>query len=580
MSGLSGSKRGKRHQTIQKVRLSLPVVIIVWLSIQGLVWYSLERHNQLNNIHDGSITSSSLPRAELFSGWNAKDKLVKATTDIATGQGAISKNNHNTESRATTGDKDGKAVPIIPRKNIIMENATTATPPLFHLVFSTDCSGYQHWQGILLYYSARRVQQPGVITRIASGCTPEQQASIREEWQRIDPTGTKFRVHFAPSTALHNQKYKYSNKPGGILHWLQHQQPPLLDTNDDGTVVCLLDPDMVLLKPITADLVVITQWTTRVVGRKQVEYIDEHGVAQFLRVRALEEGTIFKSLPTRVMTGYPAGQHFGIGGAWVQGMTAHAKPAWQNFSKAIVCGGEDAPCTKTSASDAAHKYGVGPVYLATVADWKRIAVEWWNFVPKVHSQYPFLLAEMYSLTMAVANLELPFSLFSSYMVTGADVSSPTEAWSWIDSLILQQQERHHHQHTVAAICSGVDTATPPDWTGSISDHKMSALPNTLHYCQRYKLDLSDTDNTNSSGGADENSFLFAKRKIPHDVFSCQQKQDTASPVPFDAQRMVLEASKKTSWSMTERRSLFALCHVVPILNWARAIYQKEACGLR
>jgi hypothetical protein len=41
----------------------------------------------------------------------------------------------------------------------------------YHLVFSTDCGGYQNWQSMALFLSADAVRQPGVITRIASGCT-------------------------------------------------------------------------------------------------------------------------------------------------------------------------------------------------------------------------------------------------------------------------------------------------------------------------------------------------------------------------------------------------------------------------
>jgi hypothetical protein len=59
------------------------------------------------------------------------------------------------------------------------------------IVFTTDCSGYQHWQGILLYYSAQRVNHTGKITRIASGCTLEEDgietrmAKDRSHWIQI-----------------------------------------------------------------------------------------------------------------------------------------------------------------------------------------------------------------------------------------------------------------------------------------------------------------------------------------------------------------------------------------------------------
>jgi hypothetical protein len=40
-----------------------------------------------------------------------------------------------------------------------------------HIIFSTDCSALQHWQAMLLSYSAVRVGHTGPVTRIASNCT-------------------------------------------------------------------------------------------------------------------------------------------------------------------------------------------------------------------------------------------------------------------------------------------------------------------------------------------------------------------------------------------------------------------------
>eukprot|EP00981_Chlorochromonas_danica_P012000 scaffold4368_cov180-Ochromonas_danica.AAC.13 len=44
------------------------------------------------------------------------------------------------------------------------------SPDDIFVVFSTDCTTYQDWQSLVLFYSAKLVRQPGVITRIASGC--------------------------------------------------------------------------------------------------------------------------------------------------------------------------------------------------------------------------------------------------------------------------------------------------------------------------------------------------------------------------------------------------------------------------
>ena len=100
-----------------------------------------------------------------------------------------------------------------------------------------------------------------------------------------------------------------------------------------------------------------------------------------------------EGLPPRVAKGQPAGQHFGIGGVWARAMTPEARPSWKTFSKAAVCGA-DAPCTRTAPADADCHYSIGPVYLAHVDDWHDIAEQWWTNMPRVHAQYPHLLAEV------------------------------------------------------------------------------------------------------------------------------------------------------------------------------------------
>jgi len=549
----------------------------LWLSTQCLLWNVLE-HRTIQTKTDKFY---DYDHDHLNENKNTKSAMLKEFSTSG-------------RTRTTTSSRFQNQTQANPKKMLLEKQPPSLQSDKndknIHIVFSTDCSGYQHWQGILLYYSALRVNQQGTITRIASGCTLEEQTRLQAEWQRIDPSKSKFQIHFAPSTAF-GHKYKYSNKPGGLLHWLQHNNNNTGVINDDA-VICLLDPDMILLKPITPQLVA-HNWKVRNKNIHQVEWMDPAtNIAQVLRVASLQD-TGDAQAPTRVQTGFPAGQHFGVGGAWVQGMAKHARAVWQHFDKSKVCCPnatmsnmdnnshhyQHCKCTLTSPSDAHSKYAVGPVYLATLEDWKRIAATWMEFVPHVHQQYPYLLAEMYSLTMAVADLELPWFQVSNYMITGGDVTSPTEGWTWIDDIIKQQQQQQQSNATntipknnvdnnnlVHQICQGVDHYQPPTYT---QDSSQLALPNTLHYCQRYNLEF------------DAQSFLFSKRKIPHDVFSCSDDAATTlPPVPFDIHELLSHAAKAQSsyWTTTQRRTLFALCHVSPILNWARQQYQEHACS--
>lgn len=105
------------------------------------------------------------------------------------------------------------------------------TDDSYHIVFSTGCSEFQDWQSIGVYSSAKAVGQRGIITRIASGCTKEQEAALTHAMSHM-PMPTKWRIHFAPNTDVkdHNGHfYKYANKPLGMMHWLMHAEPKVIN---------------------------------------------------------------------------------------------------------------------------------------------------------------------------------------------------------------------------------------------------------------------------------------------------------------------------------------------------------------
>ena len=119
----------------------------------------------------------------------------------------------------------------------------------YHIVFSTGCSEFQDWQSIGVYSSAIAVGQRGYITRIASGCNPEQEKSIRHAMSHLPKN---CRIHFAPNTKVrdhYGSVYKYANKPLGMMHWLMNANPPILPT----ATIVLADPDFFFLRPLWHD---------------------------------------------------------------------------------------------------------------------------------------------------------------------------------------------------------------------------------------------------------------------------------------------------------------------------------------
>eukprot|EP00986_Skeletonema_menzelii_P002442 scaffold656_cov146-Skeletonema_menzelii.AAC.3 len=238
-----------------------------------------------------------------------------------------------------------------------------------HIVFSTDCSGYQHYQSIVSYYSIRRSGHLGPTTRIVSGCTPSQQVEITNEFERIDPTKSKLHAHFSPSFALKGKHYKYSNKPGGMYHWMNQ-------TTIEESVIVLLDPDMMLLRPITpilgVDMSVVSEQESmnKLRDKKNknqlVEYKDKNGRIQLLRLSNLPP------LPPYITQGVAAGQHFGIGGLWSSSGKPDARKDFREFNLTRVCG-PSSPCLNqppqgitdtsihyTTREEADKNYAVGP----------------------------------------------------------------------------------------------------------------------------------------------------------------------------------------------------------------------------
>ena len=191
-----------------------------------------------------------------------------------------------------------------------------------HVVFSTDCSPYQHWQSINVWYSARAVGQRGPVTRIASGCAAAEAGKIAAEWLEIDPSGT-FRAHFAPAGALRGGTYKYSNKPSGLYHWLTTARPPPFVDSSRGIVV-LIDPDQMLLRPITAALGAGLRPSPR-----KGELVDADGVPRVL-------GHNLDGIAERVAPGVAAGQEYGLGGAWGDAGKTTAGKSWRSFDRGRV----------------------------------------------------------------------------------------------------------------------------------------------------------------------------------------------------------------------------------------------------
>uniref|UniRef100_A0A7S4ITR3 Uncharacterized protein n=1 Tax=Odontella aurita TaxID=265563 RepID=A0A7S4ITR3_9STRA len=390
----------------------------------------------------------------------------------------------------------------------------------YHIVFSTDCSAYQHWQSYVLFYSALKIGQPGYVTRIASGCS-EKEEKAEVEWHNKHirgPMSDKFGIHLTPHFSSVKKDgeivgdYEFFNKPFGMRHWMENGEgmgidPSTGNMKNEDTIIVLLDPDHILLRPFSDDF----------------SNDDE----------IIVTGTHMENRRFKVEHGSPFGQLYGLGAKW------------KEFDLDVIAG-KESPANEVSTSEAIRDYPAGPPYLATARDMYQISMKWAETVPKVHAEYPFLLAEMYAYCIAAADKKLPHQIVDSLMVSNTGMSRG-EGWKFVDKVPAEE------------VCE----------YASNLDHKKHALPNVLHHCQRYML----------------GKHFFGKRRLPKDFFTCESpmlievpgdialKYDYRIPPPPHKP----PGEKKPVSKKIVKRETFMLCAVTTALNEASEFFKRHAC---
>jgi peptidyl serine alpha-galactosyltransferase len=360
------------------------------------------------------------------------------------------------QSSSTTKMKDRKETvkPDSPTTSVA-DHPSTHRVPIYHVVFSTSCSLQQDWESYVFFYHCRRVRQLGNITRIVSGCTPTETVKVMEFFTQhiltlADPTIQTFQIHFTPSygsVRLTEGKYpyKYMNKPYGLRHWMETHL--LLGWTEDNTtitspyskniqqheefldgIIILMDPDMVLLRPITHDF-----------SGDNIVWAKEPVIKQ-------------------VVHGNPISQQDG-----------YLSNEWTKFDFSYITG--DPSIRPPPQSEGPLHWNTGPPYLATVLDMYKIVSLWTETAPRVLDVYPELFAEMYGFVIATVMLKLPFHMTSSIVVSTTSTTD-REGWSFVDALPDDD------------VCQAAIHATN---VNSSSLTTLPALPIGLHYCGVYLL---------------------------------------------------------------------------------------------
>lgn len=311
------------------------------------------------------------------------------------------------------------------------------------------------------------------------------------------------------------------NKPFGLLHWFEHDEHMGVDPDTNqlfrhDTIVILMDPDQMLMRPITGYF-------------HSSETIFSGGAKEGRATKLSDKEKTFV-----VRHGHPLSQEYGFGGSWLE------------FA---VVAGDNSPATKVSVTEAMRSYAVGPPVIATALDMHAIAKKWVEFVPKVHSIFPELMAEMYAFSVASAHLELPHQLVASLMVSNTGVDRG-EGWALIDALPADEN-----------ICNFAMNKMVETTIYS------RTLPSVLHFCQRY--------------GVGDRAF-FAKKKLPHDFFSCESPLIEEPPMDIGSGKYLYRKppflDTTVSYSATvEKREAFAICAMTGFLNQAALFFKQKHC---
>ena len=261
----------------------------------------------------------------------------------------------------------------------------------YHVIFSTGCSTFQDWQSYIFFYHAWQSGQPGQVTRIASGCNQQDAKILQDLFEKeIKPMQPgRFHLHLTPDFARSAKPgidFKYFNKPFGVRHWMQNAlgYPDKAHVHDD-TIIILLDPDQIIIRPIT-------------------KYF-EHSVEAW-RPRGRSKVPIYQS----VEHGQPFGQQYGFGMQWKTKVDINH-----------VCNCTNSRISTMDPAEMQAHYSLGPPYIATGRDMYAIATKWTEFVVRIHDDYPHLLAEMFGYCFAAAHLNLPHRVAHSFMISDPGV---------------------------------------------------------------------------------------------------------------------------------------------------------------
>jgi len=455
---------------------------------------------------------------------NLQKEATSAQSAVIT-DAVANNNNSNTNNAAIMATTD---------ENNNDNNEASNNNNIMHVVFSTSCSLSHDWQSYLFFFHAMIHHQQGDVTRIVSGCSPDDEVKMQELHDKhFTVMNPKFLLHFTPefgkqlqSEGVSFQQTKYWNKPFGLKHWLEHRFG--YTWNKDGTeadeygskvtvpayddhIVVLVDPDMLMQKPFVNNFsdTPLNQWNKYYRGGKHNDL-----------------------LKGKVIQGHPAAQDYSFGPKWIEPV--------REYLEEIV--GTESPVHAVTSDEARYVYAAGPPYWMTVRDAYRISYKWSEFLPRIFKRHPVFMAEMYGYCMAAAHLGLKHQMARGMMVSNVERRmTEGEGWSFL----------------------------PKDDRACEVSRYAKTVPNVIHFCQRYTI-----------GEYFINKYLF-----PTDILTCDFPLMELPP------RDILQTTwyshfgdgsvkewDKSKDDIERYRNAFMICSLFPAINAAATFYKDQHCS--
>jgi hypothetical protein len=295
--------------------------------------------------------------------------------------------------------------------------------------------------------------------------------------------------------------------------------------DDDEAVIILMDPDMILTRPMTRYF------------NKTVDRWCEGDT------RDIPKNNNKEDYYWKVDRGRPVAQKYTLANEWTR---------WGTTLSDLV--GTDSPALRVSPKEALDHYQLGPPYLATARDMYNIVAKWADIVRDVHKawrtltqQHEEMLADMIAFVIAAAHLQLPHQMSQSFMWSDPRIAYE-EPWDWVESL---PKER---------LCDGT----------ILQDGGMMA--NVFHYCQIYSF----------------RDYTFYKLDLRGKIFKCNHPLlvepkflTDADTFDWTTEHWNLQyrlPENKQKWAeRTNQREAFMTCQLIYRVNEAMEHHRLHTC---